>query len=165
MQGQINTLHGYFSSSVETNHSMCRRIITNIVTHAIVEPSEFASDKLDELLTSVVKNTKYFSASVNITRFKLCSVPKYAIHFIVGGKKIIIYPVKIKITQLFQKQGVITQLTKTLSVALLTLWGKSASYICNHTIICHCGSSRLPTAVCLAEGLADDHNRIFKCML
>ena len=123
MQGQINTLRGYFSSSVETNNSMCRRIITNLVTHAIVlgfsivEPSEFASDILDELLTSVVKNTKHSSASLNITRFKSCSGPKYAIHFIVGWWTIVYYPIKIKITQLFQKQGVITQLTKTLSVA------------------------------------------------
>ena len=51
MQGQINTLHGYFSLSVEKNHSMCRRIITNLVTLAIVEPCEFTSDILDELLT------------------------------------------------------------------------------------------------------------------
>jgi len=36
----------------------------------------------------------------------------------------------------------------------LTLWGKSASYICNHTIICHCFC---PPAVRLAEGLADEH--------
>ena len=49
MQGQIKTLRG----SVETN-----RIITNLVTHAIVEPSEIASDILDEQLISVVKNTK-----------------------------------------------------------------------------------------------------------
>jgi len=48
MQGQINTLHGYFSSSVETNDSMCRVIINNLVT-----PSEFACDIFDELLTSV----------------------------------------------------------------------------------------------------------------
>ena len=53
MQWQINTLHGYFSMSVETNHSMCCLIITNIVTHAIVESSEFASDILDELLNPV----------------------------------------------------------------------------------------------------------------
>ena len=32
-----------------------------------------------------------------------------------------------------------------------------ASYICNHTIICHCGSPRLPPAVCLVKGLADKH--------
>jgi len=77
MQGQINTLHGYFLLSVETNNSMCRRIITNLVTYSntIVEVSEFASDILDELLTSVVKNTKHSSASLNITRFKLCSGP------------------------------------------------------------------------------------------
>ena len=67
MQGQVNTLRGYFSSSVETIHSMCHQIITNVVTHAIVEPSEFASDILDELLTSVVKNTKHSSALANIT--------------------------------------------------------------------------------------------------
>jgi len=48
MQGQINTLHGYFSSSVERNHSMCNRIVTNLVTRTIVEPSDFASDILDE---------------------------------------------------------------------------------------------------------------------
>ena len=85
MQGQINTLRGYFSSSVETNHSLCNRIITNLVTHAIDESSDFASDILDEW-TSVVKHTKHSSASVNITRFKLCLGPKYAIHFIVGGE-------------------------------------------------------------------------------
>ena len=39
--------------------------------------------------------------------------PKYAIHFIVGVI-FFYYPIKIKITQLLQKQGVITQLTKTL---------------------------------------------------
>ena len=39
----------------------------------------------------------------------------------------------------------------------LTLWGKSVSYICNNTIICQCGPSRLSSAVRLAEGLADDH--------
>ena len=119
MQGKINTLHGYFSSSVETKDSMCRRIITNLVTHTIVEPSEFANDILDDMLTSVVKNTKHSLASVNITPFKLCSWPKYTIHFIVGGRRgIVYYPIKIKISQLFQKQGVITQLTKTLTVAL-----------------------------------------------
>jgi len=52
---------------------MCRWIITNLVTHVIVESSEFASDILDELLTSVVNNTKYTSVSANVTRFKLCS--------------------------------------------------------------------------------------------
>ena len=36
----------------------------------------------------------------------------------------------------------------------LPLWGKSASHICNHKIICH--RYFLP-AVRLAEGLADDH--------
>jgi len=32
---------------------MCCLIITNLVTHAIVESSEFASDILDELLNPV----------------------------------------------------------------------------------------------------------------
>ena len=36
----------------------------------------------------------------------------------------------------------------------LPLWGKSASYICNHKLICH--RDFLP-AVRLSEGLADDH--------
>ena len=35
----------------------------------------------------------------------------------------------------------------------LTIWGKSASYICSHTIICHRGPPRLPLS--LTEGLAD----------
>ena len=35
--------------------------------------------------------------------------------------------------------------------------GKSASYICNHTIICHRGPPQMPPAVRLGEGLADDH--------
>ena len=67
---------------------MCRRIITDLVTPAIVEPCEFANTILDELLTSVVKNTKHSSASPNITRFKLCLGPKYAIHFIVFKSKL-----------------------------------------------------------------------------
>jgi len=40
--------------------------------------------------------------------------------------------------------------------------GNSASYICNHMIICHRGSPQLPPAVCLADGLAEDHcDRLF----
>ena len=64
-----------------------------------------------------MNNTKHSSATVNITRFKLRLGSKYAIHFIVGGEQIVYYPIKTKITQLIQKQGVITQLNKTLSVA------------------------------------------------
>jgi len=55
MQGQINTLRGYFSSSVETNDSMCSRIVTNLLLY-LVTPSEFVCDIFDELLTSVVSN-------------------------------------------------------------------------------------------------------------
>ena len=36
----------------------------------------------------------------------------------------------------------------------ITLWGKSASFICNRTLICHRDGH---PAVRLAEGLADDH--------
>jgi len=40
-------------------------------------------------------------------------------------------------------------------IEIETLWGKSASYICNHTIICH--RDCLPAARHV-EGLADDHH-------
>ena len=76
-----------------------------------------------------------YNTPVRITWFKLCSRPNYAIHYIVGVN--ICSPIKIKITQLFQKQRVITQLTKTLSVALVFFpvhtnytcdWNKQAAW-------------------------------------
>jgi len=50
-----------------------------------------------------------------------------------------------------------SSMEKTQTEIETNIMGNGASYICNHTPSCHSGSPCLPPAVCLMDGLADDH--------